>query len=374
MNILIVTPGYPYKKINSYSFVQQVVNEFARQGNNCVVVAPFSVLHNRTICREKEELRVDGGSITVYRPNVLSFSNLKLFGYPLSHRIRQRRINQMLAKLPYKPDVVYCHFWRSGCLAYDYAKNNQLPLFVATGESKIEKDSLYVPELRPFCDYVRGVVAVSSKNKKESISLGLTTEDKCVVIPNAVNTSLFHPMDRSLCRDKLSIPQDYFVLVYVGLFNRRKGAARLSEAIERISGRPVYSLFIGEEGGERPTCGNMLYCGKVSHAEIPVYLNAADVFVLPTLKEGCCNAIVEAMACGLPVISSDRDFNDDILNDENSIRVNPMDVDAIAAAIVRLRDDEPLRREMSASALASVSHLRIEKRCESILGFIKSKL
>ena len=80
-------------------------------------------------------------------------------------------------------------------------------------------------------------------------------------------------------------------------------------------------------------------------------MNAADVFVLPTLAEGCCNAILEAMACGLPIISSNLPFNWDILNDKNSILIDPNNINQIADAIQRLRDSPKLRSEMSEEAL-----------------------
>ncbi len=67
---------------------------------------------------------------------------------------------------------------------------------------------------------------------------------------------------------------------------------------------------------------------------IPNYICASDVFVLPTTAEGCCNAIIEAMGCGLPIVSSDRAFNYDILNEENSILVDPESVDEIDNAII----------------------------------------
>ena len=93
---------------------------------------------------------------------------------------------------------------------------------------------------------------------------------------------------------------------------------------------------------------------------------------MPTQKEGCCNAIVEALAMGLPIISSDGAFNDDILDENNSIRVNPDDVDAIATAIKEMKEDSALRNRMVAYSLARHAEYSIQGRAKRIVDFIES--
>lgn len=118
----------------------------------------------------------------------------------------------------------------------------------------------------------------------------------------------------------------------------------------------------------------MLFDGRLLQQDIPVYLNAADVFVLPTLAEGCCNAIIEAMACGLPIISSNLPFNWDVLNDKNSILIDPNNIKQIADAIQRLRDCPELRFKMSEEALKTARELTIDKRAMRIIEFINNKI
>ena len=107
------------------------------------------------------------------------------------------------------------------------------------------------------------------------------------------------------------------------------------------------------------------------HEEIPKYLSAADFFILPTQAEGCCNAIIEAMACGLPIISSDRDFNDDILNDECSIRVNPDNIEQIRNAVKKVVDDNQLREMMSKASLKKVKILELRQRARNIMDYME---
>lgn len=369
MNILIIAPGYPDRCKDHYPFVKQLVDEFARHGHTCSVIAPYSVTKNKHFYPVVEK----DGPVTVFRPNHLSLSTLRIGKFCPSEFFRQRALKHALKWLPIKPDVVYCHFWECALEGYAYAKENHIPLFVASGESIIStllKNKTIPSGLK---DYVSGVICVSTKNKEESISLGLTTEEKCFVKPNAVNSELFRKLDKEICRKKFGLPLEAFIICFVGSFIERKGANRVAAAIKSLSGAPVYSIFAGR-GSVEADCENILFKGPLRHEEIPEYLNASDVFVLPTLAEGCCNAIVEAMACGLPIISSNRPFNWDVLNDSNSIMIDPENIQEIASAIKDLRDNPEKRNALSDGALETAKNLTIEQRAESILNFIKERI
>ena len=160
------------------------------------------------------------------------------------------------------------------------------------------------------------------------------------------------------------------------MFSSRKGPDRIAKAVTLLNDPQIKVMFIGKKfaGYEYNfDCPGILHKGSVEHDLLPKYLNCADVFVLPTQKEGCCNAIVEALAIGLPVISSDGAFNDDILDENNSIRINPDDVDAIAAAIKKIRDDSGLRNKMIEYSLSRHSEYSIEGRAKRIIDFIEKQ-
>ena len=114
--------------------------------------------------------------------------------------------------------------------------------------------------------------------------------------------------------------------------------------------------------------------GTINHNELPDYLNAADVFVLPTLSEGCCNAMIEAMACGLPIISSDASFNWDVLHETNSLLIDPNSVSQIQDSILKLYNDKQLRNKLADGAIKSASCLTLKKRAERIISFISKSI
>ena len=114
-----------------------------------------------------------------------------------------------------------------------------------------------------------------------------------------------------------------------------------------------------------------MFCKALEHEIVSDFLNAIDVFCLPTLSEGSCNAIVEAMACGCPIISSNLPFNDDALDETNSIRVDPSSVGDIKRAIETLKEHPEKREVLSQRSLEKAKEFEIGQRANRILTFIK---
>lgn len=386
MHICVVTEGYPFASRAYFTFVKQLCVAMADLGVQVSVIAPQSI--TKSIFRKipiapryRQEKTNRGNSVEIYSPRIVSLGALGT-KKPFKHFNAfwfSRSVCNVVEKLENKPDVLYGHFWHSAYAVYPAAKKYKIPLFVASGEAEIELHHNYShKKLREFTAYVKGVICVSTKNRNESIGAQLTTIDKCIVIPNAIDVSLFHKKDKEKLRCELGISPADFVVAFVGGFIHRKGANRIALAIKQLADPTIKSIFIGKSMGQDdqylPQCNGIIYRGPVAHDKVADYLNCADVFVMPSLHEGCCNANIEAMACGLPIISSDRDFNYDILDSSFSILIDPMNVEEIAQQISYLKTHTQERIQMAETAFAKSQSYHIENRADRIINYISSRL
>lgn len=375
LRICILSEGYPADGHPYFAFVQNLCDNLVKQGHEITVIAPQSI--TKMIVRRESILPFVSfpNGVRVFRPLTASLSNLS----PRFNRLCSKwAIARVLHKIHNDIDIYYGHFWHTALGLYPFAKHYNKPLFVASGECEIEVQNCATKEqLKCLSEYVIGVICVSSKNRDESIALNLTTEEKCIVLPNAIDNTIFKQTDRIAARKKFGAKDDDFVIAYVGGFIERKGPGRVAKAIEKLNDPQIKSIFVGYYSNgvlEDPQCNGIIYKGSLKHAEVAEALNAADLYIMPTKHEGCCNSIIEAMACGLPIISSDRPFNYDVLNESNSILVEPTDIDGIAMAIKSIRDNLEYRKRLSAGALAMAGSLSIDKRAKSIAKFIESRI
>ena len=381
--ICILSDDFPTKDRQVFIFVEQLVIALADFGLNISVIAPQSI--TRSIVRRiplmqlrEHVITTKGNHFTVYRPYSFSAGNNRLVSSLFSF-YNNKRIDNILRKV--KPDILYGHFWHSANKLKDYALETNKPLFVACGEGDdaLENlvDSLKDSEKSKLVKAVKGVISVSSENKRKSISLSLCKDNDIIVLPNCVDVDTFHPMKSDSLKKQLGITEEDFTIAFTGAFIKRKGCKKLAEAIDKLNDDNIKVIFIGKglDGDDcTPNCKGIVHIGPVNHDLIPQYLNASDVFALPTLKEGCSNAIVEALACGLPIISSNRSFNDDILNENNSIRIDPENVDSIADAIYNLKNDKNLYQRLKTYCSFHSSNYSIDMRAKNIVEFIKTKL
>ena len=142
-------------------------------------------------------------------------------------------------------------------------------------------------------------------------------------------------------------------VLFCGSLSLRKGVQYVRAAAAALESRPHFKfVFAGSatpEARARLTAPNIELLGHLGKEALVRELERADVFLFPSLAEGAAGTVLEAMASGLPIIAT-RAAGVDFTDGESGIIVPPRDPDAIAAAVLRICEDRPLRDAMAASA------------------------
>lgn len=209
----------------------------------------------------------------------------------------------------------------------------------------------------------RIVIANSEMVRKEIIEHFNYPADRIHVIYNGLGIQRNDPALRETTRQELGLHDDDFVVLFAGSGWKRKGLRFAIEGIDRARCRKPLLLVAGR-GNPRsqPSSERVRFVGPVR--DIERYFAAADVFLLPTIYDPFSNACLEALAAGLPVITTAANGFSEIISPgaEGEIIPEPSDVEAIARAIERWSD--PDRR---AAARPMVSTLAAKFDIESNL-------
>jgi glycosyltransferase involved in cell wall biosynthesis len=366
---LLALCGYPSDPRPTHQpFVRALLRALAAQGADTTVLAPESLWRRRTAPRF--ELRE---GLPVHRPRFPSFSAVSLPGLgstrPWSDRAYRRAALRAGAGLgPF--DVCFAHFlYPHGFAAAALARELRVPAVVSLGESSFRRYEVAYStrEMAALLARFAALVANSPVIEAQLVERYGVARERIHVLPNGVDERQFFPRERAAARRQLGLPAGRPLVAFVGHLNERKGPLRVLEAI-RV--RPeIGAVFLGR-GPQRPEGDQVLFAGAVPHEEVPVWLSAADLFVLPTLDEGCSNALLEALACGLPLVTSDRPFNRAVVDESMALLVEPTDTGALGAAIAALVARPALRAALGAAGLARAGAHRLEGRASRILSLL----
>jgi teichuronic acid biosynthesis glycosyltransferase TuaC len=378
---LLAVGRYPTDARPSHQpFVRALLMELAAQGVDVTVVAPEStwgLLKQSSGNRLGARAAVRDG-IPIHRPRYLGYSAIALPGIGSTRRWSDRAYRRAALRaglaIDQRFDLCYAHFlYPHGLAALAIGRKLQIPVVVSLGESSFARyeagyDTETIGQLLRSFD---GVIANSPELQERCQKLYGVPEESLRLLPNGVDSSLFFPRDRREARLQCGLPTDRPIVISVGQWNERKGPGRVLEAIRS---RPeLGAVFLGK-GPLAPEGPQVLYRGEVPQSEVATWLSAADVFVLPTLNEGCSNAILEAFSCGVPVVTSDLPFNRAIAEDDTAMLVDPQDPHAIGEAIGRLVTDPQLGSRMAASALRRSETFQLGDRAGRVIEFLQSRI
>jgi len=191
-------------------------------------------------------------------------------------------------------------------------------------------------------------------------------ENRIRVLPNGVDLDAFSPQDRAAARQTLGLPPDPLTIVTVGSLSPHKGQEYLIRSLPEIprSGL-MFRLYLIGDGEYRPQLQSLVdelklndyvtFAGTKKTDEVPLWLNAADIFVQPSLSEGNPNAVLEAMACGLPIVATRTGGLPQMIEDGvDGILIAPASAGDLARQIIALMQEPDRRKKLGANGLHTV--------------------
>lgn len=207
------------------------------------------------------------------------------------------------------------------------------------------------------------IIAVSEAIRQELVSLGLP-EKKITVLSSGINFDVINALDTNIqkqFKQEFDLDSYKHFVVSVGSLDEVKGFRYLVDAVPLVLKSEPYSLFVVIGSGpqreflEEKANGipNIIFAGQRTREEIYQILQLANLFVLPSItlvgkEEGTPTVLLEAMAAGLPIVSTDSGGIKYLLEDGvNALLVRQRDATALADAIIKLLRDEDLRKNIS---------------------------
>lgn len=276
-------------------------------------------------------------------------------------------------------DVIYFP-WNSAAISYLPLFDLGMPVVLSCRGAQISV-APHNPERSTMCEGLKETFAraalvhcVSEDIKKEAVKLGLDPQ-KARVIQTPVDVKFFEQLGHP------KAASDVFKIINVGGLIWRKGQEYGLQAVKHLvdEGYNVQIDIIGDG----PDLSRLLYTiedlgleeivrlhGSLPRSEVRAKLQQADAFLLCSLSEGLSNAVVEAMACGLPVVTTDcGGMREGVTDGCDGFVVPVRDARAMARALAKLIDDPILRRQMGAIArVRAMSCFSSEQQIAKFMG------
>ncbi|MCZ2810564.1 glycosyltransferase family 4 protein [Modestobacter sp. VKM Ac-2979] len=213
--------------------------------------------------------------------------------------------------------------------------------------------STHADAMHTVLDHAGAVLIGSASFRDEVVGNLGTVPARFQIVPGATDTRRFTPGDRPL--GSLADPP---VLLFHGRVDRRKGVLDLLEALPDDVRLVVSGIGPDLDEARARADGRTTFLGYVPPDDAPAVYRTADVFVSPTYSEGFSNTLLEAMASGLPTVSTDSvGVVDCLRHEENGLLHAPGDVAGLRTELDRLLGDAALRTRLATTALEEVRRL-----------------
>lgn len=366
MRVIEVCQEFPnryYPQLGT--FIKQSIDSIADENIDVTVlspkpfVLPFSAFpyHNFSKLPKIDHTE----KYTLHYPRYI-YAIPKKYFYPLTGISYSQFISRYAIKnINPKPDLIHAHFsYPDGHGMMKLSKKWKVPLVISalgTIERKVAYEGSYTSkQIFQAMNFADRILSVSEDLKLHIMNLGIKPE-KVIVVPNGVDIEKFKPVKKEKARNLLNLSQDKKIVLFVGALRKIKGVDYLIEAAKAFVDRDTELFMVGRDDGlkksldkraEELKISNFIkFTGPVNHEDIPFWISASDILVLPSLSEGRPNVILEALACEIPVVATDVGGIPELLiQGETGYLVPAKNPVELSKRISKLLEDEDLREKM----------------------------
>ncbi len=260
----------------------------------------------------------------------------------------------------YKIDIIHAHsVIPTGLVGVIVAKIMGFPLFITTHGMDInnfDAKSIYGHLISFSLNHCDRAIAVSDDLAETMKSLGIN-KDKIIILRNAVDTERFKSFKNTKFRHKYGVKENEILILFVGYLDTFKGIFELIDTFYEINkkNKNVKLMMVGT-GPKKDELKKkishlglrsyVMLTGAVSNTEIHSYYQMADVFVLPSYTEGFPLSVLEAMACGIPVVASNvGGIHEIVKNGLSGFLVYPKKREELTEKLNLIIDNEDLRKK-----------------------------
>jgi glycosyltransferase involved in cell wall biosynthesis len=242
-------------------------------------------------------------------------------------------------------------------------------------------DQWYFKRFVPlYCRKAAAFIAVSNAVKADVVEHVGVPPQKVFAIHNGFDPAVFQPVRDTArlqeVRARYKLPEHF--ILWAGQIESRKNVARLLQAFARIKDRvPHHLVMAGEQRWSTNTelsamqelgiADRMCFPGWVNHGDLPAVYCLADLFAFPSLYEGFGIPLLEAMACGCPIVTANTCAPPEV-TDGAAYLVDPLDVEDIAAGMHAVIVDRARRDEMVSHGIRRAKDFGWEKCAREILA------
>ncbi|UVE52096.1 glycosyltransferase (plasmid) [Haloferax larsenii] len=286
-----------------------------------------------------------------------------------------RKVRKRLDDYPLSFDLIHCHMsWTSGYVGARLKDELDIPYLLTVHanrdwfERQLQSDNERLETAWSAADRLIRV------NRRDRSKLEPYNDD-VVHVPNGYDTDIFERIATDEARKRLGLDDDTPVVFALGTLKPRKGFQHLMRAMTRVhESDPDARLVIGGQGGMRDELESLAsdlgiadrtdLLGYVESETLNDWMNAADVFVLPSYSESFGVVQLEAMACGTPVVATKNGGSEEVVTSEEYglLVEGPESHDELADAVV-----EALHRQWDADAIESYANeFTWENVCEEL--------